>query len=254
MSNPRERVYLGQEMVDVLSATTEYDSSGSYITARSARNKFKSYIRESTSNSTLSPFVYKDIMRALLVSFGNIHYVDGNNKLVRIKSVHGNPERTIAKLNKEDNIILPIITLHQDTAKNHDARRRMDDMLIEKSEWNQDIQRAERVIGVADVPVKLTYNMNLWCKYMEDMDQISQAIRVRFNPSVTLETPVSASIKSFLINESNRTSINKGDREARVLRKSFALEVEAYIPSPKFKITSTGRIDKIVSELWISQK
>lgn len=254
MSNPRERVYLGQEIVDVLSATTEYDSSGSYVTARTARSKFRSYIVETTKNSTLSPFVYKDIMRALLVSFGNMHYVDGTGKLIRVKSVHGNPERTIAKLHKEDNIILPIITIHQDGAKNHNERRRLDDMIIEKSEWNQDIQRAERIIGVADVPAKLTYNMNLWCKYMEDMDQISQGIRVRFNPSVTLKTPVSASIKSFLMNETNKTTISKGDREARVLRKSFSLEVEAYIPSPKFKITSTGRIDKIVSELWISQK
>ena len=84
------------------------------------------------------------------------------------------------------------------------------------------------------------------------MDQISQGIRVRFNPSVTIKTPVSAAIKTFLMSETNKGNPNYGDREARVLRKSFALEVEAYIPSPKFKVTSTGRVEKIVSELWIS--
>ena len=212
----------------------------------------RSYILEATNNSTLSPFVYKDIVRALLVSFGNIHYLDGNGKLVRIKSAHGNPERTIAKLHEEDTIILPIITINQNGAKGDDKKRRLDDLIIEKTVWNEDIQRGERVIGVADVPVKLNYNLNLWCKYAEDMDQISQGIRVRFNPSVTIKTPVSAAIKTFLMSETNKGNPNYGDREARVLRKSFALEVEAYIPSPKFKVTSTGRVEKIVSELWIS--
>tara|TARA_R100001594_G_scaffold146036_1_gene196878 strand:- start:5165 stop:5929 length:765 start_codon:yes stop_codon:yes gene_type:complete len=254
MSNPREQVYLGKEIIDVLTETAEYDVEGSYSVARSAKNIMRSYILEATSNSTLSPFVYKDIMRALLVSFGNMHYVDGNGKLTRIKCVHGNPERTIARLHKEDSIILPIITMHQDGAKGDNTKRRLDDMIIEKTEWNDEIQRAERVIGVADVPVVLNFNVNLWCKYMEDLDQISQAIRTKFNPSVTLKTPVSPSIKSFLVSENIKSTPIYGDREDRVLRKSFAVDVEAYIPSPKFKVTSTGRVEKIVSELWISQK
>lgn len=254
MSNPRESVYTGKHIVDVLEATTEKSGDGSYDSARSARTIMRSYILEATKNSTLSPFVYKDIIRALLVSFGNIHFIDGDGQLIRVKCSHGNPERTIAKLHQEDNIVLPVITIHQDGAKGDDKKRRLDDLIVEKTVWDQDIQRAERVIGVADVPVVLSYNLNLWCKYMEDIDQISQSIRTKFNPSVTLKTPVSPAIKSFLVSESVKGSPNYGDREARVLRKSFSLEVEAYIPSPKFKITSTGRVEKIVSELWISEK
>ena len=146
MSNPREQVYVGKELVDVLRETTEYSVSGTYSTARSARQVMRSYILEATNNSTLSPFVYKDIVRALLVSFGNIHYLDGNGKLVRIKSAHGNPERTIAKLHEEDTIILPIITINQNGAKGDDKKRRLDDLIIEKTVWNEDIQRGERVM------------------------------------------------------------------------------------------------------------
>lgn len=254
MPNPRESVYTGKQIVDVLSETTEYSGTSSKDVGRTARAKFRSYLLEATSNSTLSPFVYKDILRALIVSFGNLHFIDGENKLTRVKSVHGNPERTIAKLSQEDNIVLPIITIHQDGVKEDKTKRRFADMIIQRSQWNQDIQRAERVISSADVPVKLMYNVNLWCKYMEDLDQLSQSLRLRFNPSVLLQTPISNAIKAFLVSETSKSSTSAGDREDRVLRKSFALEVEAFIPSPQFKITSTGRIEKIVSDIWISKK
>ena len=252
MSNPREEVYTGRQIVDVLSDTTEYDGTATSGGGRSARVKFRSYLLEATTNSTLSPFVYKDILRSLIVSFGNLHFIDGENKLTRVKTVHGNPERTIAKLSQEDNIVLPIITVHQDGAREDNAKRRFDDIIIQKSEWNQDIQRAERIIGVADVPVRLLFNLNLWCKYMEDIDQIAQALRLRFNPSILLKTPISNAIKAFLVSETNKSTTATGDREDRGLRKSFSVEVEAFIPSPKFKITSTGRMERVVSELWVS--
>ena len=75
---------------------------------------------------------------------------------------------------------------------------------------------------------------------------------MKFNPGDLLKTPVSGTIKTFLASETNKSSTGTGDREDRILRKSFALEVEAFIPSPKFKVTSTGRMEKVVSELWIS--
>ena len=252
MSELRERVYTGKQIVDVLSETTEYAGSTTSGVGRSASAKFRSFIIEATSNSTLSPFVYKDLLRALIVAFGNMSYVDGQGQRQRIKAMHGNPERTIAKLFQENNIVLPVLTVMQDNARDDMTKRRYDNILIQKSVWDDKIQRAERIISVADVPVRLTYNLNLWAKYMEDLDQISQSIRVRFNPGVQLHTPISNSIKTFLLTEANKSSISTGDREDRILRKSYVLEVEAFIPSPKFKITSTGRIEKVVSELWLS--
>lgn len=149
-------------------------------------------------------------------------------------------------------MILPILTVHQLTAKNDEQKRRYDNVLIQSTLWNEDTQRAERVISHADVPVSITYSVNLWTKYMEDMDQIAQNLRMRFNPSLDLVTPFTNSLKVFLRDESSSSSIVDGDREDRLLRKSFSVDVEFYIPSPRFKVTSTGRIEKIVSEVWLS--
>jgi hypothetical protein len=42
---------------------------------------------------------------------GNLAYIDSELNVVRVKCVHANPERTIAKLKQENNIILPIISI-----------------------------------------------------------------------------------------------------------------------------------------------
>jgi len=248
----REDVYTGKTIPEVLSFTYEKIGTDTSAVGRSARYLMNNYIIEATKNSTLSPFVYKEVLRSIIVSFGNVHYVNGNNKLTRIMAHHSAPERAVAKKFQENNMVLPVITVHQTSAKNDEKKRRYDNVLIQSSVWNDDIQRAERTIGTADVPVSISYSVNLWAKYMEDLDQISQSIRLKFNPSLHLETSFTNSLKCFLADESNNNTINAGDREDRLLRKSFTVTTEFFIPSPKYKITSTGRVDSIVSELWVS--
>ena len=248
----REDVYTGKTIVDVLNSTVEYIGSPTQDLGRSSSTIWKSYIMEAVSNSTLSPFVYKEVLRSIISSFTKMHYVDANNELIKINAMHSSPERSIAKKFQENNIILPVITVHQLVAKNDENKRRYDNILIQSTFWNEDIQRAERIISTADVPVTITYSVNLWTKYMEDLDQISQNIRMKFNPSLDLRTPFTNTLKVFLSDESNDSVTSSGDREDRLLRKSFSLETEFYIPSPRFKVTSTGRIEKVISEVWVS--
>tara|TARA_R110002051_G_scaffold304708_1_gene374201 strand:+ start:417 stop:1172 length:756 start_codon:yes stop_codon:yes gene_type:complete len=248
----RENVYLGKTIPEVLEATTETMGSTTSSVGRTSRAIWRGYILEAINNSTISPLVYKEVLRSLIVSFGNLHYVTGDNKLTRIKSMHAAGERAVAKKFQENNVILPIITIHQLSAKGDDSKRRYDNLLIQNSVWDEDKQRAERVIGLADVPVTITFSVNLWTKYMEDLDQISQSIRLRFNPSLDLQTDFSDDLKAFLVDETNNTAIDAGDRETRLIRKTFSVSTELFIPSPKFKVTSTGRVEKIVSNLWVS--
>ena len=248
----RENVYTGKTIPEVLFATSEYTGSTTSSVGRTSNSIWKAYLQKATDNSTLSPFVYKQVIRALIASFSTLHYLDGENSLVKVQATHSAPERAVAKKFQENNMILPILTVHQLTAKNDEQKRRYDNVLIQSTLWNEDTQRAERVISHADVPVSITYSVNLWTKYMEDMDQIAQNLRMRFNPSLDLVTPFTNSLKVFLRDESSSSSIVDGDREDRLLRKSFSVDVEFYIPSPRFKVTSTGRIEKIVSEVWLS--
>jgi hypothetical protein len=194
---------------------------------------------------------YKEIVRFLLAKFDNLVYINNELKAIEVRCRYGNPERTIARLNGEDNIILPLITVSQDSIVEADGRRRNASNLINTSYWDEEKQRAIRVVGLCDRPVTINYSINLWAKYMEDLDQLSQKIRLAFNPALTLNTKFSRNSQVFLESETNNYSFSLADREDRVLRKSFTASVETYVRSPRYLITSTGEIEQLNVEAAI---
>jgi len=195
---------------------------------------------------------YKEIVRFLLSEFNGLPYMNHELEIIKVKCRYGNPERTVAKLKEDDNMILPLLTVSQDSILEDDARRRFYPVIMNNTYFNQDTQRAERIISLCDRPVTIRYNINIWTKYMEDMDQLSQQVRLRFNPSIQLKTKFSHDSKVFLAAETNNYGFSLGDREDRIIRKTFVATVETYIRSPKFRITSTGKIEQINIEAGIS--
>jgi hypothetical protein len=195
---------------------------------------------------------YKEIVRFLLSEFDGLPYMNHEMEIIKVKCRYGNPERTIAKFKEEDNMILPLLTVSQDAIVEDDKRRRFYPIIMNNTYFNEDTQRAERIISLCDRPVTIRYNINIWSKYMEDMDQLSQQVRLRFNPSIQLRTKFSHDSKVFLASETNNYSFALADREDRIIRKSFLATVETYVRSPKFKVTSTGQIEEINIEAGIS--
>jgi hypothetical protein len=123
--------------------------------------------------------------------------------------------------------------------------------LIQRTSWNEETQRAERIVSFCDRPVTLQYNLNIWCKYMEDLDQLAQQVRLAFNPSIPLTTEFSKDSQAFLAQEANNYSFALADREDRILQKTFTISVETYIKSPQYKITSTGKIEEVNAEITV---
>ena len=195
---------------------------------------------------------YKEIVRFLLNEFDGLPYLNHELEIIKVKCRYGNPERTIAKLKEEDNMILPLLTVSQDSILEDDARRRFYPVIMNNTYFNEDTQRAERIVSLCDRPVTIRYNINIWAKYMEDMDQLSQQVRLRFNPSIQLRTKFSTDSKVFLSAETNNYAFSLADREDRIIRKTFVSTVETYVRSPKFRVTSTGEIEEINIEAGIS--
>tara|TARA_R110002020_G_scaffold163895_2_gene350089 strand:+ start:2970 stop:3692 length:723 start_codon:yes stop_codon:yes gene_type:complete len=195
---------------------------------------------------------YKELVRFLINEFNDLPYLNHELETIQVKCRYGNPERTVAKLKEHDNLILPLITVSQDSIVEDDKRRRFYPVIMNNTYWNPETQRAERIISLCDRPVTIRYNINIWTKFMEDMDQLSQQIRLRFNPSIQLKTKFSHDSKVFLSAETNNYSFSLADREDRIIRKTFTATVETYVRSPKFKVTSTGQIEEINLEAGIS--
>lgn len=251
----KEEVYNGNSWADILDDLTETQvAASSTLTSngRSAQEIMRSYILEASKANQVSPRVYRDVLRSVIASFGNLYYLDGDGKTKRVLSDHANAERTIGKKFKENTIVLPFITIGQTGSESDSNKQRYDNILIQSRVWDEDKQRAERVIKLADVPVKVTYAINVWTKYMADMDQLTESIRLKFNPGVALKTGFSDSVKCFLTSEDDTSTLNVADKEERLIRKKFIAQAEFFIPSPSFKVTSTGRIEKVVNEIWVS--
>ena len=213
---------------------------------------YRNFIKASTKKGQNISFVYKETLRSIIHFFGNLNYINSSNELVNIKCLHANPERTVAKLHQETNIILPIISVSQLSSDEDKDRNKYSSLLIYDKLWNEEKQRAFRVVSLAPKPVNITYTVNVWSKYKSNLDQIVEQIRLFFNPSINIETSFSPHTKAFLVNEADNSSYDVGDREERVLRKAFDIQVQTYLPNPRFLITATGEIQQMNYEVDIT--
>jgi len=233
---------------NILEDTSPGGITGSNVTTQ---EYLMNLLNQMSKKATVPVNSYKEIVRFLLNEFNDICYISEELEAIPVKCRYGSPERTVAKLKEEDNMILPLMTISQNMITEDDARRKFYPVVMQSSYFNEETQRAERIISLCDRPVTLQYNLNVWSKYMEDMDQLAQQIRLKFNPSIELYTKFSKDSKAFLLSETNNFALSVGDREDRIIKKSFSIGIETYIRSPKYKVTSSGKIEELNLETKI---
>ena len=219
-------------------------------TADTGYGYLKDKITKMSKNLNVTSKVYKEILRSLLAEL-RLGYVNDDSEYIKLKLHHGRQERAVAKKFQENNIILPYSTIFQSRVASDDPKRRQRNVLMYNSVWNDETQRAERVVSLCDVPIISEYTLSVWSKYVSDIDQIAATLRSQFNPDLILETSYSNNIKAFLTEESDISAVEVGDKEDRLIRKSFTINVESYIQSPRFKVTSTGKIVQVNTEIWL---
>ena len=214
-----------------------------------ARQYLVQKINEYSRNLNIKEEVYKEFLRCLISQI-NLSYVNDQGEAVPVKLHHGRQDRAVAKKFQENNIVLPYSTIFQSSVEEDTDKRRFKHVLKYSSKWNEDTQRAERVVSLNDSAVKLNYTLSIWSKYISHIDQMSATIRRHFNPSIGLTTPFSDAVTAFLTEESDISSVEVADKEDRIIRKTFTITLESYIQSPKFLVTNTGKILHFNTEIW----
>ena len=193
-------------------------------------------------------FIYRESLRSMIASFNDVGYISSEDKWTDVKCIHANAERAIAKLKQENNIILPILSIGQTVSDNDTTRQKTESLLVNEKYWDSDKQKAIRVLSLAPRAVNIRYQINLWCKYMSDMDQILEQIRLKFNPEMQVPTEFSTLAKAYMDSEEDVGSVTGADKEDRILKKTMNVVLRTYIPSPKFLYTSTGKIEEFKVE------
>lgn len=211
----------------------------------------KKRVFEMTKQKHNISFLYRESLRSMINCFNEIGYYDSEDKFVEVKCIHANAERAIAKITQEDNIILPIISIAQTISENDTNRQKYESVLVHEKYWDEKKNRAIRIVSLSPRAVNIKYQLNIWCKYLADMDQILEQIRLMFNPELIVPTSFSTLSKAYLDSEEIVGGSTARDKEDRILQKTLSIMLRTYIPSPKFLITSTGMIEEFNSEIQV---
>lgn len=187
--------------------------------------------------------VYRETLRALLNTFGNLYCPDADNNLVKIKCVNGRQDRSFGRDKKDNTLVLPLISISKGGSTNNDSRRRNSQVIINEKSWDPKTMRAIRILSLAPRPVNLSYKINITTKFEEDMDIIVGTIYSMFNPDLSINTSFSDYTKAYIESDDDESEFEADDGKDRKLRRSITISVETYISSPKFLYTSNGNLE-----------
>ena len=224
-------------------------TSADLISGKDASYRVRELIFEASKAENNISLVYRDTLRAMLDLFSGFKIVDAEDNIRAVKCIHANQERSIAKLVQEDNLILPLVSIAQPITTLDTDRQKYFPMIVSEAFWDDRIQRARRVVSLAPKPVNISYKITLLSKYKSDLDQLTEQVYLLFNPAYELQTSYANNTKAVLLEESDESSLDVGDREDRILMRGFTVTVETYIPTPKFVFSSTGKIERFYNDI-----
>jgi len=189
-------------------------------------------------------YIHKNSLRFLLNRFGTLNYIDGNNNSINIKCYHANPERAVGIIFKESNIVLPALSISENSTKSQEKIRRYEPILLDEKFWHPKYQRAVRIVSLTPRPITISYSIHIWSYYKNDLDQVREMIFSMFNPDLNISIDGGFYSKVFIESEDDASEVKVQDQEDRLLQKSINLTLETSFPAPKFLYTSTGKIEK----------
>jgi hypothetical protein len=222
--------------------------------SKSSSEIIRELIFMSKSNRTNISFVFRELLRSMITYFSQFAIIDDKDEVIPVKCIHANPERAIAKLTQDQNLILPIISIHQPKSLRQKDRQKYKPMIVAESIWDEKKQKALRLVSLVPTPIEIEYQINIWCKYKNDLDQLTEQIQYAFNPDIEITTDQANNIKLYIKEESSDSDFVLNDREDRLLKRSFSITANTYIPSPKFLMTSTGKIERYNYEVEVTNK
>jgi hypothetical protein len=199
------------------------------------------------------PDFHRDFTRRLKELFGEFQVLKGDETLRDVEIIFANPERAVAKIVEGKTTRLPLLSLQFDGLEIDTARRKPLEALVERKFWDPDKQRAVRYMALAPVAATLAYSINVWSKYIEEVNQLTEQIVLMFRPNLPVDIRPEEIYQAYLRDVSEMSNLQAGDRQDRIVKKAIRFEVQSYIPSKVFKFTNTGEIMTMNYEAYIEE-
>jgi len=185
---------------------------------------------------------YRKTSRELLNIFSDAQIIGSDNEIQPVTVSYANYERAIAMLFKTRNLTLPQMTLAiSDTVEDFERRKPNTDIEF----WtirDKKSMRYTRVAAMCPKAVKVSYQLNLWARYVEDMNQLIEYVMNKFRPQLRVGTDFLTNAPAFITAISDNSTLTVPDREDRIIKKTVTFEVETWMPTRKYMIQSNGAI------------
>lgn len=185
---------------------------------------------------------YRKTSRELLNIFSDAQIIGSDNEVQPVTVSYANYERAIAMLFKTRNLTLPQMTLAiSDTVEDFERRKPNTDIEF----WtirDKKSMRSTRVAAMSPKAVKVSYQLNLWARYVEDMNQLIEYVMNKFRPQLRVGTDFLTNAPAFITAVSDNSTLTVPDREDRIIKKTVTFEVETWMPTRKYMIQSNGAI------------
>lgn len=199
------------------------------------------------------PDFYRVFTRRLKEIFSGLQVLKGDDTIRTVEIIYANPERAVAKIAEGKTQNLPLLSLQLDGIDIDSQRRKPMEALVEKKYWLTDKQRAVRYMALAPVAANLSFAIHVWGKYMEEVNQLTEQIALKFRPNLPVEIRPEEIYQAFIKDISDSSNFEVGDRQDRIVKRVIRFQVESYIPSKVFKFTETGEIQSMNYEVYIEE-
>jgi len=202
----------------------------------------KRQIFERENKNFRSLAFYRKTSRELLNIFSDAQILGSDNEIQSVDCSYANYERAIAMLFKTRNLTLPQMTLAiSDTVEDFERRKPNTDIEF----WtihDKKRMRYTRVAAMAPKAVKVSYQLNLWTRYVEDMNQLVEYVMSKFRPQLRVGTDFITNAPAFITMVSDNSTLAVPDREDRIIKKTVTFEVQTWMPTRQYMIQSNGAI------------
>ena len=133
------------------------------------------------------PDFYRKFTSRLKELLGAFQVLKGDDTLREVEIIYANPERAVAKITESKTTNLPLLSLQFDGVEIDLKRRRPMEAIVEKRFWDSDKQRSIRYMALAPVAANLGFAVNIWGKYVEEVNQLTEQILLKFRPNLPID-------------------------------------------------------------------
>ena len=189
---------------------------------------------------------YREYTNSLMNELSDLITINGQGeKKTILRPFYANPERAIAKVKEDRNLRLPVVSIGISDLLQAVDNRKMGFNLTHYKWFDVESRMAYRIVQLAAKPVELMYQVHIFARYVEDLNQLVEQMELKFHPFTTLPTKFGTSTQARIVDLMDQSTFAAGDQQDRVIHKTFTIQLDAHIPQRKYLYTSTGAIKEI---------